>query len=275
MATLDQTIDIQPTTPNPDFEPEEEWKISLRQQIEDTLKPEAEKLKRELTEKLKDLSPSEASKAQADYDNTMAEIRRTANEQYRQLLARERQERRWAAGERVDERWAEVLMKEQQALLDNYKNAMGGRSLEARGTVSPHHRLTILPHREWKLSTRQSISNLQPRIPKSLRVSLCYNRSDNPLYRGGYADVLSSTCVEAPAERGFAGCLPFALADNRFLGAGRAASEGSPCSSPALSGRFDERSPSTLAVAFALPFLRDSYLALHWITCVSIRGGEA
>jgi hypothetical protein len=100
MATLDHTVDIQPTTPNPDFEPEEEWKTSLRQRIEDNLKPAAEKLKRELTEKLKGLSPPEDSKAQIDYDNAMAELRRTANEQYRQLVERERQERRWAAGEK-------------------------------------------------------------------------------------------------------------------------------------------------------------------------------
>ena len=38
MATLDHTIDTQATTPNPDFGPEGEWKIGLRQHIEDTLK---------------------------------------------------------------------------------------------------------------------------------------------------------------------------------------------------------------------------------------------
>lgn len=121
MATLTDAIDIQPTTPHPDFEPEDEWKTSLRQRIEDTLKPAAGKLKRELTEKLKGLSPPEDSKVHTDYDNAMAELRRTANEQYRQLLERERQERRWAAGEKVDEKWSEILMKEQQALLDLYK----------------------------------------------------------------------------------------------------------------------------------------------------------
>ena len=163
MATLDQTIDIQLTTPNPDFEPEEEWKISLRQQIEDTLKPEAEKLKRELTEKLKDLSPSEASKAQADYDNTMAEIRRTANEQYRQLLARERQERRWAAGERVDERWAEVLMKEQQALLDNYKNAMGRKVARSEGHSQPPPSLDHPP--ASRMETLDQTIDIQPTTP--------------------------------------------------------------------------------------------------------------
>ena len=121
MATLTDSIDIQPTTPNPDFEPEEEWKSSLRQRIEDSLKPSAENLKRELNEKLKALSPPEDSKAHADYDNAMIELRRKANEHYRQLLERERQERRWAAGEKVDDKWSEIFMKEQQALLDLYK----------------------------------------------------------------------------------------------------------------------------------------------------------
>ena len=128
MATLTDTIDIQPTTPNPDFEPEEEWKRNLRQRIEDTLKPSAEKLKRELNEKLKGLSPPEDSKVQTDYTNAMAELRRTANDQYRQFLERERQERRWAAGEKVDEKWSDILMKEQQALLDLYKRGAAAKA---------------------------------------------------------------------------------------------------------------------------------------------------
>ena len=39
------------------------------------------------------------------------------------------------------------------------------------------------------LSVLCKICGRQALLPKSLRVSLCYNRSDNPLYRGGYADV--------------------------------------------------------------------------------------
>ena len=139
MATLTDIIDIQPTTPNPDFEPEEQWKAALRQRIEDTLKPAAEKLKRELTDRLKDLSPPEESKAKIDYDNAMAELRRTANEQYRQILERERQERRWAAGEKVDEKWSEILMKEQQALLDLYKKGAGPKPNQSEATRDEEH----------------------------------------------------------------------------------------------------------------------------------------
>lgn len=135
MATLTDTIDIQPTTPNPDFEPEEEWKTNLRQRIEDTLKPSVERHKRELNEKLKGLSPPEDSKAYADYDNAMAELRRTANDHYRQLLERERQERRWAAGEKVDEKWSEIFMKEQQALLDLYKKGNTGKDNQPESTA--------------------------------------------------------------------------------------------------------------------------------------------
>ncbi|KAF9787837.1 hypothetical protein BJ322DRAFT_583744 [Thelephora terrestris] len=121
MATLTDSIDIQPTTPNPDFEPDERWKADLRQRIEDTLKPSVEGLKRELNEKLKGLSPPEDSKAHTDYDNAMAELRRKATEKYAQVLERERQERRWAAGEKVDQKWADIFVKEQQALFDMYK----------------------------------------------------------------------------------------------------------------------------------------------------------
>ena len=139
MATFTDIIDIQPTTPNPDFEPEEQWKANLRQRIEDLLKPAVANLKRDLNEKLKDLSPPEDSKAQTDYDNNMAELRRTANEQYRQMLERERQERRWAAGEKVDEKWTEILMKEQQALLDMYKKGAGTKANQPETTRDEEH----------------------------------------------------------------------------------------------------------------------------------------
>ena len=139
MAGFTDIIDIQPTTPNPDFEPEDQWKANLRQRIEGTLKPEAEKLKRELTERLKDLSPAEESKAKTEYDSAMAELRRTANDQYRQILERERQERRWAAGEKVDAKWSEILMKEQQALLDMYKKGTGTKANEPEVTQEEEH----------------------------------------------------------------------------------------------------------------------------------------
>ena len=144
MATLTDTIDIQPTTPTPDFEPEEEWKTGLRQHIEDTLKPAAERLKRELNEKLKGLSPPEDSKAQTDYDNAMAELRRTANEQYRHLLERERQERRWTAGGKVDEKWSGLFLKEQQALLDFYKRS-GAKNSHLEPTARDEERSQPLP----------------------------------------------------------------------------------------------------------------------------------
>ena len=140
MATLTDSIDIQPTTPNPDFEPEDEWKKSLRQRIEDTLKPAAEKLKRELTEKLKGLTPPEDTKAHVDYDNAMDELRRTAHDQYRQLLERERQERRWAAGEKVDDKWTEILMKEQQALMDLYKRGAPVKNNHPESTARDEER---------------------------------------------------------------------------------------------------------------------------------------
>lgn len=140
MATLTDSIDIQPTTPNPDFEPEEEWKAALRQHIEDNLKPSVERLKREFNEKLKGLSPPEDSKAQTEYDNAMADLRRTANERYRQMLERERQERRWAAGEPVDEKWSEILIKEQQALLDLYKRGTAAKNNQPGSTTRDEER---------------------------------------------------------------------------------------------------------------------------------------
>ena len=84
---------------------------------------------------------------------------------------------------------------------------------------------------------------------------------------GSSSAVVSSAWAKSSSGSGGAGCLPFPLAEARFLGVGRVVLEGSPCSPPPSGG-------PTLAVAFAFPFLRVSYLALHWITKVNIRSGK-
>ena len=95
-----------------------------------------------------------------------------------------------------------------------------------------------------------------------------------PLGRfGGSCVETSLTCVIPSSGSEVVGCLPFPLPGARFLGAGRVRSGGSSCSSPSSSGCLEERSPSAFVVAFAFPFLRVSYLALHWTTQVNIRGG--
>jgi len=103
------TLNIRPATPNPDFEPEEEWK-SASDNASRTFKPAVGKLEGEFAEKFRNLPPPEDFKVRTDDDNPMAEIRHTANEEYYQLLDRERQEVRWAAGEKANEKWAGVLM---------------------------------------------------------------------------------------------------------------------------------------------------------------------
>jgi len=55
-------LNIRSATPKPNFEPEEEWKISLRQRIEDTLKPAVAKLEGELAKRPRDFPPPEDSK---------------------------------------------------------------------------------------------------------------------------------------------------------------------------------------------------------------------
>jgi len=50
--------------------------------------------------------------------------------------------------------------------------------------------LDLLPWLRKKcLSVLCKICGRQALLPRSLRVPLCYDRSGNPLYRGGYADV--------------------------------------------------------------------------------------
>lgn len=87
---------------------------------------------------------------------------------------------------------------------------------------------------------------------------------------GGNCAALGFICVESSVGSGVAGCFPFPLVEARFLGVGRFVSEGLPCSPSLPSGGPDEQSLSMLVVVFALPFLRVSYLALHWTSRVGV-----
>ena len=52
-------------------------------------------------------NPDSRSRLLADHQNTMANIRGLAEEQFREELGRERQERRWAAGMSLENNWME------------------------------------------------------------------------------------------------------------------------------------------------------------------------
>ena len=48
---------------------------------------------------------------------------------------------------------------------------------------------SLTSRRKKCLSVLCKICGRQALLPKSLQIPLCYDRSKNPLYRGGYADV--------------------------------------------------------------------------------------
>ena len=121
MATLIQNSSQPPSAPlPPDLEPDDEWKQTLKLNIEAGLRSMFDEAKQKLNNELAKgiIGAEERERLMADHLATLKTIRQLAEEQFRIALERERQERRWAAGEQLDHVWSESMMKEQQAILD-------------------------------------------------------------------------------------------------------------------------------------------------------------
>ncbi|KDQ60292.1 hypothetical protein JAAARDRAFT_86845, partial [Jaapia argillacea MUCL 33604] len=98
-----------------DFEPDDQWKHSLRREIEANLGTMVADAKQELEDKLRAAPVDEDTRERLtrDHMQTMATIRRIAEEQFQAALERERQERLWASGQLAEGEWSEALKREQ------------------------------------------------------------------------------------------------------------------------------------------------------------------
>lgn len=130
------------TVPDPDIEPDVEWKNNAIKQIQDALQHIVDEaaVKRDDQLNLYDQDPIQRDRILEEFEQTMTGLRRLANEQYVEALERERQERRWAAGQAVDAGWNEALVKEQQAILDALKRQGTERSQSEDNSEGTVHR---------------------------------------------------------------------------------------------------------------------------------------
>lgn len=121
-----------------DFEPDEQWKKRLRDNIEDNLRSMVNEAKQNLQDTLKKapVSASEREKLTEDHLATMKNIRNLAEEQFRIALERERQERRWASGQTLDQEWSESMIKEQQAILDKIERERKDKAAQSSSSSS-------------------------------------------------------------------------------------------------------------------------------------------
>ena len=127
MASTTTTSSGTLTLDNDPTEPDDEWKEKLRKQIEEGLVSMVSDAMASMQSKLKQapVAPEERDRLAKEHHQTMRNIRRLAQEQFESALERERMERRWAAGQTVDRHWEEILVREQQAIMDNIKKDDG------------------------------------------------------------------------------------------------------------------------------------------------------
>ena len=102
------------------LEPSDEWKATLKRRIEAELAFMVKDAKDQLEESIQ-CSPNDRNRLLADHQTIMANICRLAEEQFREELGRERQERRWAAGMSLENNWMESLREEQEVIYQQIK----------------------------------------------------------------------------------------------------------------------------------------------------------
>lgn len=108
------------TPPNPDAEPDDAWKLGLRKQIEESLLPMVKEAKEALQQKLGEAPVDQVTRDRLanEHSDTLKNIRRIADDLYRDQIDQERQQLRWAQGGTVERGWSEGIVKQQQAILE-------------------------------------------------------------------------------------------------------------------------------------------------------------
>ncbi|KAF8189312.1 hypothetical protein BJ912DRAFT_823263, partial [Pholiota molesta] len=104
-----------PTKPEMDIEPDEEWKKILKSRIQSDLQSMAKEVKEaQLAEMHKsNPGPEDRKRLEDDYKSKIATIKESGNDQYQIELEKERNKRRWAAGEPMLPGWSKYLEEEQ------------------------------------------------------------------------------------------------------------------------------------------------------------------
>jgi len=92
MATvMAQSTDVPPTAPNPNAEPGEEWKVSLRKEIEQSLLPMLSEARQALEQKLEEapVGAETRDRLAKEHSDTLKNIRRIAEDLFRDQIEQE------------------------------------------------------------------------------------------------------------------------------------------------------------------------------------------
>ncbi|KAE9389450.1 hypothetical protein BT96DRAFT_926541 [Gymnopus androsaceus JB14] len=122
--------------PNPDIEPDDQWKENLKAQIQVNLNTMVQDTQLQLEQNLKK-QPGDSVRLHKEFAAAMNDIQKLATETFKEELERERQERRWATGHELPPDWAENMKKGQQAILDQIKGGKSSSNADGSTIDSP------------------------------------------------------------------------------------------------------------------------------------------
>ncbi|KZP23437.1 hypothetical protein FIBSPDRAFT_737272, partial [Athelia psychrophila] len=98
-----------------DIEPDEAWKLGLRKQIEESLLPMVQEAKDALQRKLNEAPVDQPTRDRlaSEHSDTLKNIRRIADDLYRDQMTEERAQLRMAQGGPVDQALSVGIVKQQ------------------------------------------------------------------------------------------------------------------------------------------------------------------
>ncbi|KAF7979267.1 hypothetical protein HWV62_42950 [Athelia sp. TMB] len=152
--------------PHPDAEPDDAWKSGLRKQIEESLLPMVQEAKDVLQRKLGEAPVDQVTRDRLanEHSDTLKNIRRIADDLYRDQIEQERQQLKWAQGGTVERGWSEGLVKQQQAILEQIERDKAQKE----------------PHQSRPVSTTNGTGSYAPSPTRQARQQSQWSVADSP-----------------------------------------------------------------------------------------------
>ncbi|KAF7979266.1 hypothetical protein HWV62_14566 [Athelia sp. TMB] len=190
------TPKIQPVAvlPTLEAEPDDAWKVALRKQIEDSLLPLVQEAKDLYSRKLNEGPLDQVTRGRLTNEHSQAlqNIRRIADDLYRDQIDQERQQLKWAQGGTVERGWSEGIVKQQQAIIDNI-----ARTREEEMRRSPVKEAVALPQALPVAST----SNVNKREPAKRSQNASVETKETISVPLAQTSVAQATPKQEPAKR--------------------------------------------------------------------------
>lgn len=153
LSTASDSASSRPSTTPPSYEPDDEWKATLRARIsvgfDDLVRSAKVKLEEEIQ-----INPSNRAQLVQDFERNIEGIKGMATEQYQNELMAERAKRGWAGGFRLGA-YEDMMRKEQESILDAIKR-------EQAQVGTPPETIAVEPNTTEAITTETTCSSDSP-----------------------------------------------------------------------------------------------------------------